>query len=74
MELHKCLEKKFSKLCINFHRSFLKQSSHLQRGVVLQTNLLFDKSAFVILEVPEFEDYKRLQTRGMLRELEMKLF
>jgi hypothetical protein len=51
----------------------LKQSSHLQRGVALQTNVLFDKVAFVILEEPEFEDYKLLQTRDMLRELEMKL-
>jgi hypothetical protein len=62
MELHKCLEKKFPKLCINFHRSILRQSSHLERGVALQTNLLFDKAVFVILEEPEFEDYKRLQT------------
>jgi hypothetical protein len=50
MELHKYLEKKFPKLCINFHRSFLKQSSHSQRGIALQTNVLFDTAAFAILE------------------------
>jgi hypothetical protein len=37
-------------------------------------NILFDKVGFVILEEPEFEDYKYLQSLGMLKELEMKFF
>ena len=37
-------------------------------------NLLFDKAAFVILEEPELEDYKYLETLDALKGLERKSF
>jgi hypothetical protein len=38
----------------------------------MQMSLLFDKAAFVILEEPEFEDYKYLEIGGMLTEIGMR--
>lgn len=37
-------------------------------------NLLFDKAAFVILEEPEFEDYKYLEIGDKLTEIRMGFF
>jgi hypothetical protein len=40
----------------------------------LQIRLLFDKAAFVILEVPEFEDCNYLEIGNKQTEMGMKFF